>query len=42
MLGPIRLDYAYPTSKAPTDITQRLNFRAVGFLSMIPKSLSRT
>jgi outer membrane protein insertion porin family len=31
MLGPIRLDYAYPTSKAATDITQRLNFRAGGF-----------
>jgi outer membrane protein insertion porin family len=26
ILGPLRVDYAYPLSKAPYDITQRLNF----------------
>ena len=29
--GPIRLDYAYPVSKASYDVTQRLNFSAGGF-----------
>ena len=31
ILGPIRVDYAYPTTKAATDITQRLRFSAGGF-----------
>jgi outer membrane protein insertion porin family len=31
ILGPIRIDYAYPTTKAATDITQRLRFSAGGF-----------
>jgi outer membrane protein insertion porin family len=30
-LGPLRVDYAYPTSKAATDITQRMRFSAWGF-----------
>lgn len=30
-LGPIRVDYAYPTTKASTDITQRFRFSAGGF-----------
>jgi outer membrane protein insertion porin family len=30
-LGPLRLDYAYPTSKAAYDVTQRLKFSAWGF-----------
>ncbi len=29
--GPLRVDYAYPLTKAPTDITQRLFFSAGGF-----------
>jgi outer membrane protein insertion porin family len=29
--GPIRVDYAVPTSKANYDVTQRLNFSAGGF-----------
>ncbi|HEY4919109.1 MAG TPA: outer membrane protein assembly factor BamA [Xanthobacteraceae bacterium] len=29
--GPIRLDYAYPVSKASYDVTQRLSFSAGGF-----------
>jgi outer membrane protein insertion porin family len=29
--GPLRVDYAYPLTKAPTDITQRLRFGAGGF-----------
>jgi outer membrane protein insertion porin family len=29
--GPLRVDYAYPLTKAPTDITQRLYFSAGGF-----------
>jgi outer membrane protein insertion porin family len=29
--GPLRVDYAYPLTKAPTDITQRLHFGAGGF-----------
>jgi outer membrane protein insertion porin family len=29
--GPLRVDYAYPLTKAPTDITQRLSFSAGGF-----------
>jgi outer membrane protein insertion porin family len=29
--GPIRVDYAYPVTKAPYDVTQRLNFSAGGF-----------
>jgi outer membrane protein insertion porin family len=31
MFGPLRLDYAYPLSKAPYDVTQRLNFTAGKF-----------
>ena len=31
ILGPIRIDYAYPTSKAASDVTQRLHFSAGGF-----------
>lgn len=31
ILGPIRIDYAYATTQAPTDITQRLRFSAGGF-----------
>jgi outer membrane protein insertion porin family len=31
ILGPIRVDYAYATTKAATDITQRLRFSAGGF-----------
>jgi outer membrane protein insertion porin family len=31
ILGPIRVDYAYPTSHASTDITQRFRFSAGGF-----------
>ena len=31
LLGPIRIDYAYPTSQASTDITQRFRFSAGGF-----------
>jgi outer membrane protein insertion porin family len=31
LLGPIRVDYAYPISQASTDITQRLHFSAGGF-----------
>lgn len=31
MFGPIRLDYAYPTSKASHDVTQRLRFGAGAF-----------
>jgi outer membrane protein insertion porin family len=31
ILGPIRVDYAYPTSQASTDITQRFRFSAGGF-----------
>jgi len=31
ILGPIRIDYAYPTTRAATDITQRLRFSAGGF-----------
>ncbi len=30
-LGPLRVDYAYPTSKAAYDVTQRLRFSAWGF-----------
>jgi outer membrane protein insertion porin family len=29
--GPIRIDYAYPTSAGPSDITQRFRFSAGGF-----------
>jgi outer membrane protein insertion porin family len=29
--GPLRVDYAYPLTKAPTDVTQRLNFGYGGF-----------
>jgi outer membrane protein insertion porin family len=29
--GPMRVDYAYPTSKAAFDVTQRLRFSAWGF-----------
>jgi outer membrane protein insertion porin family len=29
--GPLRVDYAYPLTKAPTDITQRLHFGVGGF-----------
>jgi outer membrane protein insertion porin family len=29
--GPLRLDYAYPVSKASSDITQRLHFGAGAF-----------
>jgi outer membrane protein insertion porin family len=29
--GPIRVDYAYPLTKAPYDVTQRLSFSAGGF-----------
>jgi outer membrane protein insertion porin family len=29
--GPIRVDYAYPVTKAPYDVTQRLSFSAGGF-----------
>jgi outer membrane protein insertion porin family len=29
--GPLRVDYAYPTSKAAFDVTQRLRFSAWGF-----------
>ncbi|HSV25209.1 MAG TPA: outer membrane protein assembly factor BamA [Xanthobacteraceae bacterium] len=29
--GPLRLDYAYPTSKASTDVTQRLHFGVGAF-----------
>jgi len=29
--GPLRVDYAYPTSKAAFDVTQRLRFNAYGF-----------
>ncbi len=31
ILGPIRIDYAYPTTKAASDVTQRLHFGAGGF-----------
>lgn len=31
ILGPIRVDYAYPTTKASYDVTQRLRFSAGGF-----------
>ena len=31
MFGPIRVDYAYPLTKQPNDITQRLNFTAGAF-----------
>jgi outer membrane protein insertion porin family len=31
MLGPIRVDYAYPTSQAANDVTQRFRFSAGGF-----------
>jgi outer membrane protein assembly factor BamA len=31
MFGPIRVDYAYPTSQATADITQRFRFSAGGF-----------
>jgi outer membrane protein insertion porin family len=31
ILGPIRVDYAYPTTQASTDITQRFRFSAGGF-----------
>jgi outer membrane protein insertion porin family len=31
ILGPIRVDYAYPTTQAPADITQRFRFSAGGF-----------
>jgi outer membrane protein insertion porin family len=31
ILGPIRVDYAYPTTQAPSDITQRFRFSAGGF-----------
>jgi outer membrane protein insertion porin family len=31
MLGPIRVDYAYPIAKQSYDVTQRLNFSAGGF-----------
>jgi outer membrane protein insertion porin family len=31
ILGPIRVDYAYPTTQAATDITQRFRFSAGGF-----------
>jgi outer membrane protein insertion porin family len=30
-LGPLRVDYAYPTSKASYDVTQRVRFGAYGF-----------
>jgi outer membrane protein insertion porin family len=29
--GPIRVDYAYPVTKAPYDVTQRMSFSAGGF-----------
>jgi outer membrane protein insertion porin family len=29
--GPLRVDYAYPTSKAAFDVTQRMRFSAYGF-----------
>jgi outer membrane protein insertion porin family len=29
--GPLRVDYAYPLTKAPTDITQRLHFGVGAF-----------
>jgi outer membrane protein insertion porin family len=29
--GPIRVDYAYPITKAPYDVTQRMSFSAGGF-----------
>jgi outer membrane protein insertion porin family len=29
--GAIRVDYAYPFAKQPSDVTQRLNFTAGGF-----------
>jgi outer membrane protein insertion porin family len=29
--GPMRVDYAYPTSKAAFDVTQRMRFSAWGF-----------
>ena len=31
MFGPLRVDYAYPTSKASSDVTQRLHFGAGAF-----------
>ena len=31
MFGPIRVDYAYPLTKASSDITQRVHFGALGF-----------
>ena len=31
ILGPIRIDYAYPVTKAASDVTQRLHFGAGGF-----------
>jgi outer membrane protein assembly factor BamA len=31
MFGPIRVDYAYPTSQAASDVTQRFRFSAGGF-----------
>ncbi|HMK79576.1 MAG TPA: outer membrane protein assembly factor BamA [Xanthobacteraceae bacterium] len=31
LLGPIRVDYAYPTSQAANDVTQRFRFSAGGF-----------
>ncbi len=31
MFGPIRVDYAYPLTKQPYDVTQRLQFNAGGF-----------
>jgi outer membrane protein insertion porin family len=31
MFGPIRVDYAYPLTKQPYDVTQRLQFTAGGF-----------
>jgi hypothetical protein len=30
-VGPLRVDYAYPTSKASTDVTQRLHFGVGAF-----------
>ena len=31
MFGPIRVDYAYPLTKQPYDVTQRFQFSAGGF-----------
>ena len=31
ILGPIRVDYAYPTTQAANDVTQRFRFSAGGF-----------